>query len=81
VPDAATARVVLGYDARRWGIEIFHKVLKSGCSIKRRRLAALDHMQRALALYSMIAWRVLTAALVARAQRVSAGLELALGRF
>lgn len=44
------------------------KVLKSGCSIERRRLAALDHMQRALALYSVIAWRVLTAALLARAQ-------------
>jgi len=66
VPDAAAARTVLGYYAQRWGIEIFHKVLKSGCSIERRRLAALDHMQRAL--YSVIAWRVLTAALVARAQ-------------
>jgi len=43
-------------------------VLKSGCSIERRRLAALDHMQRALALYSVIAWRVLTVTLLARAQ-------------
>jgi len=68
IPDAAAARTVLGYYARRWGVEIFHKVLKSGCSIERRRLAALDHMQRALALYSVIAWRVLTATLVARAQ-------------
>jgi len=59
---------VLGYYARRWGIEIFHKVLKSGCSIERRRLGALDHMQRALALYSVIAWRVLTVTLLARAQ-------------
>ncbi len=68
IPDAAAARVVRGYYARRWGIEIFHKVLKSGCSIERRRLAALDHMQRALALYSVIAWRVLTVTLLARAQ-------------
>ena len=68
VPDAAAARTVRGYYARRWGSEIFHKVLKSGCSIERRRLAALDHMQRALALYSVIAWRVLTVTLLARAQ-------------
>ena len=68
VGDADTARVVLGYYAHRWGIEIFHKVLKSGCAIERRRLAALDHMQRALALYSVIAWRVLTLTLLARAQ-------------
>jgi hypothetical protein len=68
VHTADQARTVLGYYARRWGIEIFHKVLKSGCSIERRRLAALDHMQRALALYSVIAWRVLTATLLARAQ-------------
>jgi hypothetical protein len=68
VGDADAARTVLGYYARRWGIEIFHKVLKSGCSIERKRLAALDHMQRALALYSVIAWRVLSATLLARAQ-------------
>jgi len=68
VPDAAAARTVRGYYARRWGSEIFHKVRKSGCSIERRRLAALDHMQRVLALDRVIAWRVLTVTLLARAQ-------------
>ncbi len=66
IATAEEARTVVDYYARRWGVEIFHKVLKSGCGIERRRLAALDHMQRALALYSVIAWRVLTATLLAR---------------
>jgi hypothetical protein len=52
--------------ACRWGIEVYHKVLKSGCAIERRQLDDLDHLQRCLAVFSVIAWRLLYATLLAR---------------
>ena len=56
----------MAWYACRWGIEVFHKVLKSGCAIERRQLEDLDHLQRCLTLYSVIAWRLLYATLLAR---------------
>ncbi len=66
VQTAAAACERLAWYACRWGIEVFHKVLKSGCSIERRQLEDLDHLQRCLTLYSVIAWRVLYATLLSR---------------
>lgn len=51
----------------RWTIEVWHKVLKSGCAMERCQLASAENLQRGLALYSVIAWRVLYATLLARA--------------
>ena len=48
-------------------IEVWHKVLKSGCAIEQRQLASAENLRRGLALYSVIAWRVLYATLLARA--------------
>ena len=56
----------LQWYACRWGIEVFHKILKSGCAIDRRQLEDLDHLQRCLTLYSVIAWRVFYATLLGR---------------
>jgi len=50
----------------RWTIEVWHKVLKSGCAIEQRQLASIENLQRGVALYSVIAWRVLYATLLAR---------------
>ena len=66
VQTAADAIERLSWYACRWGIEVFHKVLRSGCSIERRQLEDLDHLQRCLTLYSVIAWRVLYATLLSR---------------
>lgn len=52
--------------ACRWGIEVWHKVLKSGCAIEARQLATGDRLQRCLTLYSVIAWQVLYATMLAR---------------
>jgi len=51
----------------RWVIEVWHKVLKSGCLVEQRQLASAATIQRGLALYSVIAWRLLWATLLARA--------------
>jgi hypothetical protein len=66
VESAADALQVLDYYAARWAIEVFHKVLKSGCAIEKRQLESLDHLQRCLVLFSVVAWRILYATMLAR---------------
>lgn len=43
----------------RWQIEVWHKVLKSGCRIESRQLGTAERLERCLCLYSIIAWRLL----------------------
>ncbi len=43
---------------QRWQIEIFFKVLKSGCCIEHRRLKNYARLQPCIALFSIIAWRI-----------------------
>lgn len=45
--------------AHRWKVERYHYVLKSGCGIERLQLETADRLERALALYSFVAWRLL----------------------
>lgn len=67
VADEAAALERLAWYAARWGIEVLHKVLKSGCRIEARQLGSGARLERALALYSVIAWRLLYGTLLARA--------------
>jgi hypothetical protein len=43
----------------RWLIERFHYVLKSGCKIEELQLEKMDRLRKAIATYSIIAWRLL----------------------
>jgi len=43
----------------RWLIERYHFVLKSGCRIERLQLENVDRFERAIAVYSLVAWRLL----------------------
>jgi hypothetical protein len=45
--------------AYRWTIEHFHFVLKSGCRIEHLQLETVERMERAIATYSIVAWRTL----------------------
>ncbi len=45
--------------AYRWLIERFHYVLKSGCGIEELELETAERMDKALATYSIVAWRLL----------------------
>src|SRR5262247_3998835 len=51
----------------RWGIEVWHRILKSGCRIEARQLASGERLQRCLTVYSVIAWRIFYATMLARA--------------
>jgi Transposase Tn5 dimerisation domain len=43
----------------RWLIERYHYVLKSGCGLEQLQLETSDRIIRALATYSIVAWRLL----------------------
>lgn len=43
----------------RWQIEIFFKVLKSGCKVEELQFESLGNTSNCLALYMIIAWRIL----------------------
>jgi Transposase DNA-binding/Transposase Tn5 dimerisation domain len=68
VPISSTDEALerLAWYAARWGIEVWHKVLKSGCRIEDKQLESADRLKRCLALYSVIAWRILYATMLAR---------------
>lgn len=63
---AAEAEERLSWYTCRWGIEVWHKILKSGCQIEARQLATGERLERCVALYSVIAWRVQWAVMLAR---------------
>lgn len=51
----------LGWYSRRWTIESWHRVLKSGCRIEARQFGDLERFVRATSLFAVIAWRILYA--------------------
>lgn len=45
--------------SRRWLIERYHYVLKSGCNLEKLQLETAARLEKALATYSIVAWRLL----------------------
>jgi hypothetical protein len=43
---------------QRWGIEVFHRTLKSGCRIEDRQLGEADRLAACLAIDMVVAWRI-----------------------
>jgi hypothetical protein len=43
----------------RWQVEIYFRILKSGCKVEELQLEKLERLEPALAFYMIIAWRVL----------------------
>jgi hypothetical protein len=58
VDTAETALVRLAWYAKRWGIEVFHRVLKTGCQIETRQLGSADRIEACLAIDMIVAWRI-----------------------
>lgn len=42
----------------RWGIEVYHRTLKSGCKIEERQLGAADRIETCLGIDLIVAWRI-----------------------
>jgi hypothetical protein len=51
---------------QRWQIELYHKALKSGCLVEKSQLATAERLLPLLAIFSMIAWRLLWLTFIAR---------------
>ena len=58
---------IIQYYLARWEIELFFKVLKSGCQIEKLYLQTADRLMNALAIYAIIAWRLLFCTRIGRA--------------
>lgn len=43
----------------RWQIEVFFRILKSGCKVEQLQLQSRERIEAAVALYLIVAWRVL----------------------
>ena len=66
----ALARLVMAiidYYCVRWMIEVFFRVLKSGCRVEERRFEHIDRMLPCLAIYLIVAWRTLYVCRLGRA--------------
>lgn len=58
VEDFRQAVQVVEWYCCRWQIEIFHKIIKSGCRVEDCRLQTAKRLQNYIALMSMVAWRL-----------------------
>lgn len=48
----------LTWYARRWGIEVYHRILKSGCRVEARQLEQAHRLLNCLAIDLVVAWRI-----------------------
>jgi Transposase DNA-binding len=48
----------LTWYAMRWKIEMFHKVLKSGCQAEQARLRTADRLANLIAVFWILSWRI-----------------------
>jgi hypothetical protein len=57
----------LRWYAMRWKIEVFHKVLKSGCKIEEAKLQTVERLVNMIAVYCILSWRIFWMTMVNRA--------------
>jgi hypothetical protein len=68
VKDFESATEKVQWYGKRWGIEIWHKVLKSGCKVEDCLLEEAERLKRYLTLFSIIGVRLMHVAYLARAR-------------
>jgi hypothetical protein len=67
VKDFESAAEKVQWYGKRWGIETWHKVLKSGCKVEDCMLEEAERLKRYLTLFSIIGVRLMHVAFLARA--------------
>jgi len=58
VENLEQAKEKLAWYAKRWGIEVFHRIIKSGCRIEDRQLCEASRLETCLAIDMVVAWRI-----------------------
>lgn len=66
VLDVPAATRGLDWYGGRWGMEVWHKILQSGCHIDARQLGTAASLERCLTVYRVIAWRIFYATMLSR---------------
>jgi len=66
IEDFEAIQTVIAYYCCRWQIEIYFRVLKSGCRVEALQLETAERFQACLALYLIVAWRVLSVIMLGR---------------
>ncbi len=66
VETANDALRVVSYYVRRWRMEEFFCVLKNGCRVEKLSLRKAERLSRAIAIYCVLAWRVMLLTLLGR---------------
>ncbi|ABM58838.1 IS4 family transposase [Verminephrobacter eiseniae] len=56
--DLQAATQLIEWYRARWEIELFFHVVKNGCRIEALQLSRIERLERAIALYLVIAWRL-----------------------
>jgi len=69
LPVASHAEAIekLCWYALRWKIEVFHKILKSGCKAEDARLRTAERLVRLISVFCILAWRVFWMTMINRA--------------
>jgi hypothetical protein len=57
-PALADVIELIDWYRARWEIEIFFHVIKNGCGVEALQLSGIDRLERALALFMVVAWRI-----------------------
>ena len=67
VDSARAAIEKLEWYAMRWKIEVFHKILKSGCRAEDSRLRTAQRLANLIAIFCIVSWRVFWMTMLNRA--------------
>ncbi|EMN35949.1 transposase, IS4-like family protein [Leptospira interrogans serovar Medanensis str. L0448] len=59
IHNSEDAKRMIAYYKSRWGIEVFFKVLKSGCNIESTQFKFGDRFKACIAVSAIVAWRVM----------------------
>lgn len=57
-PTLEQAVELIDWYRARWEIEIYFHALRNGCEVEALQLSAIDRIERALALFMVVAWRI-----------------------
>ena len=60
IDSVAEIQCIINYYIARWMIEVYFRILKTGCRVEEVQLETVDRVKRCLALYKIIAWRVMS---------------------
>jgi DDE family transposase len=69
LPITAPAEAIekLDWYTQRWKIELFHKILKSGCRAEDARLRTAERLANLIAIFCILSWRLFWVTMINRA--------------